>query len=209
MQTQTRAATPVFRFNLSKDMVDELLQFSKMHQHDDREKYNEAWTLWKRDETVAMLFNNEFERLKLAGYKGNVENVEDKIFKSGRYYFRNKSFIKVPEKKRSKYIPMSKELILAMDNHIKIQYAYDERETRECECRREKKTSMKPSELFIRFYNSHSEMITNEMHRLNAGLGLTEMEMSQNTDVNLNNMKMITKIKKTFKNRIFTFCNHL
>ena len=215
METQTQ--TPVFRFKLSIEMVDAILHFSKTHQHDDREGYKEAWTLWKRDEIVAILFNNEFERLKMAGYKGNVESIEDKIFKSGRYYFRNKSLIKAPEKKRSKYIPTSKELILVMDNHIKTHY-YNEyssqgEKTQSRECRHEIKTYTKPSELFIHFYNSHIEMITNEIRRIYN----VELAESQNTDVNVNlnininikMVKMITKIKKTYKNRIFNFCNHL
>jgi len=149
------SAAPVFRFNLSEEMVDALLQFSKTHQHDDRETYKEAWTVWKRDAAITALFENESERLKMLGYGygGSTESVEDKIFKSGRYYFRNKSFLKAPPTKRCKYIPMSKELISAMDSHITIN-AHNTN------------TTATPASLFINFCQTHTDVLKHEISRL-------------------------------------------
>ena len=109
---------PVFRFNLSDEMVDALLDFSKTHQFDDRHSYADAWNEWKNAPHISNILAHEVERLQNLDYKGSAESIENKIFKSGRYYFRNKSFVKVPPKPRGKYISVSKELICAMDEHI-------------------------------------------------------------------------------------------
>ena len=56
-----------------------------MHRYDDRKTYKEAWTAWLLMEDTATIFNAEVARLTNLGYKGDVA---DKLFKSGRYYFR-------------------------------------------------------------------------------------------------------------------------
>ena len=43
----------IFRFNLGDEMVDALLEFSKMHQHDDRQSYADAWKQWKSDPRIS------------------------------------------------------------------------------------------------------------------------------------------------------------
>jgi hypothetical protein len=185
---QPVVVVPVFRFNLSETMVDALLQFTKTHQHDDRETYSEAWTEWKRGEGISILFENETERLKLLGYGGSAESIEDKIFKSGRYYFRNKSFIKAPATKRSKYISTSKELISAMDEHIVRYYTNLQQHHEE----QQQHQSLKPSELFIDFCTTYIDVLKNEIERL-----------VDEYDNHNNNSQIISKIKKTYKNRIF------
>ena len=187
------AAAPVFRFNLSEEMVDALLQFSKTHQHDDRETYKEAWTIWKRSATITALFENESERLKMSGYRGSAESVEDKIFKSGRYYFRNKSFLKAPPTKRCKYIPMSKELISAMDSHI----------TRmKCEGVTtvvNVNMPFSPASLFINFCQTHTDVLNDEINRLVNLIPMEEGGVRGGKD----ELSIISKIKKTYKNRVF------
>jgi hypothetical protein len=175
------SAAPVFRFKLSDSMVDALLQFSKTHQNDDRETYKDAWIFWKRDSAITAAFENESKRLKMLGYRGSEESIEDKIFKSGRYYFRNKSFIKAPPTKRCKYIPMSKELITAMDNHI-ITNA----------------PNTPPALLFVNFCQKHVDVVNDEMARLCNPI-LVEREGREGSC----EPSIISKIKKTYKNRVF------
>ena len=177
------SAAPVFRFNLSEEMVDALLQFSKTHQNDDCEMYKEAWAVWKRDAVITKLFENETGRLKMLGYRGSAESVEDKIFKSGRYYFRNKSFIKAPPIKRCKYIPMSKELISAMDNHIMMNA----------------NTHFSPASLFVDFFQTHIDVLNHEITRL---VNLAPM-MEGGVRGGKNEPSIVSKIKKTYKNRVF------
>jgi hypothetical protein len=222
MQTQeiqaqkTIIIMPVFRFKLGNEMVDALLQFSKMHQHDDRETYKESWTLWKRGEDILALFENEIGRLKMLGYGGSAENIEDKIFKSGRYYFRNKSFITAPATKRCKYIPVSKELINDMDQFITRHYENVIMNIREDRQQQQSDFLIKPSELFNNFCTIRHDVIKNEIHRLiymedDGALstidGIVDVAIvaggsSSSTHARA---RIINKIKKTFKNRIFKY----
>jgi len=77
-----------YRFEFSKSFVDELSRFSKVHQYDERREYKEAWVRWKSNTEIAEIISVEVRRLESIGYMGDIE---DKIFKSGRYYFRKKS----------------------------------------------------------------------------------------------------------------------
>lgn len=182
MQPLASSEAPVFRFKLADEMIDALLQFSKMHQYDDRETYKEAWIFWKRDAAISKMFETEIERLQTLGYKGNSANIEDKIFKSGRYYFRNKSFIKAPPTKRCKYMRMSKELISAIDNHITTSAP-----------------NTPPALLFVNFCQKHVDVVNDEMTRLCNHLNLSEREGREGSY----EQSIISKIKKTYKNRIF------
>ena len=77
-----------FRFEFSKPFIQELSRFSKVHQYDERHTYKKEWTAWKSDQAIAEIMEMERRRLEENGYAGNIE---DKMFKSGRYYFRKKS----------------------------------------------------------------------------------------------------------------------
>ena len=59
--------------------------FTEVHRYDDRKTYKEAWTAWLAHDEIAAILKAEVERLTDLGYKGDVA---DKLFKSGRYYFR-------------------------------------------------------------------------------------------------------------------------
>ena len=56
-----------------------------MHRYDDRKTYKAAWTAWLAHDEIAAMLKAEVERLTDLGYQGDVA---DKLFKSGRYYFR-------------------------------------------------------------------------------------------------------------------------
>lgn len=175
---------PVFRFNLSCEMVDALLQFSKMHQFDDRHSYADAWNEWKNNTDISIIINNEIRRLQSLDYKGSAESIESKIFKSGRYYFRNKSFVKAPPKPRGKYTSVSKELICAMDEHIARGTTSNDNHGQ----------IPSPAELFNDFCKKCVGVLKTEIDRL-----VDLEEFSEDPSL------IIPKIKKTYKNRAFQF----
>jgi len=76
-----------FRFEFNKDFIAELSRFSKVHQFDERRTYKEEWQKWKMNPEIDEVVTKEIRRLEECGYKGDIE---DKMFKSGRYYFRKK-----------------------------------------------------------------------------------------------------------------------
>ena len=180
---------PVFRFNLSDEMVDALLQFSKMHQFDDRHSYADAWNEWKNAPHISNMLAHEIERLQGMDYKGSVESIESKIFKSGRYYFRNKSFVKAPPKPRGKYVSVSKELICAMDEHIARGINNNNNNNNNDG---QNPSPSSPADLFGDFCKRCVDILKMEIDRL------IDLEpFSEDPAL------IIAKIKKTFKNRAF------
>ena len=177
---------PIFRFKLSDEIVDALLDFSKMHQFDDRHAYADAWNEWKNAPHISKMLANEIERLQNLDYRGSAESIENKIFKSGRYYFRNKSFVKVPPKPRGKYISVSKELICAMDEHIARGINNNGNN--------DGQTPSPPADLFNEFCKRCVDILKIEIDRL--------IDLEQFSE---DPALIIAKIKKTFKNRAFQF----
>jgi hypothetical protein len=82
-----------YRFIFSNEFTEELTRFAKVHQYDERKQFKEAWLTWINEETINPLINEEAKRLRNSGFDGDVLV---KMFKSARYYFRNKSENKHP-----------------------------------------------------------------------------------------------------------------
>lgn len=160
----------IFRFKFSTEFNNQLLSFSKLHQHDDRQTYKDNWTLWLQSND--QIIDEESRRLREQGYEGNII---DKMFKSGRYYYRKKTPKKEP-KKRRKYIAIECDVIEQMDKHI-----LDNSDS----------PTFKPSSAFELFTNEFKELIEEETKRL------LEKELSKE--------EIKLKFKKTYKNRYFIF----
>ena len=97
------------------------------------------------------------------------------MFKSARYYFRKKSSEKKEPKTRREYVSVQKNLLDAMDNHIKINMADD---------------NYKPSDGFLSFCKDNMALLKEEVAILYKN-GIT------------NSAEVQDKIKKTYKNRYF------
>ena len=104
----------IYRYKFTEEFIEYLYNFSKIHQYDDRKDFKEAWIKWTEEHDD--IVNMENRRLTNLGYDGNVL---DKMFKSARYYFKNKSPEKKEPKERRQYISVNRELLNAMDMHIK------------------------------------------------------------------------------------------
>ena len=112
------AALPstIFRFKFTENFMEELSNFSKIHQYDHRKDFKEAWVKWadENEDLVA----KEVQRLLALGYPNEEEIVDDKMFKSARYYFRKKSAVRSEPKQRRQYICIDHEILETMDRHI-------------------------------------------------------------------------------------------
>lgn len=159
----------IYRYKLSSDIYEIIIAFAKLHQYDDRKDYKEAWKLLVEVQTVE--FAAEKERLHKQGYKGDVL---DKMYKSGRYYFKEKSSrsdTKPRREKASSTIKLSKRILETMDTHLKST-----------------NRPVKPSEGFDQFCRDHVEVINQEVEMV----GVLEEEL------------LLSKLKKSYKNRYFT-----
>ena len=121
-----------------------------IHQYDHRKDFKEAWLLWRDEHEVFIC--EEIRRLNLLGCD---KDIEDKMFKSARYYFRKKNTEKKAPMARRDYIGTSKEFIIIIDQHIKSNIGN------------------KPSECFLQFCRENIEELQKELTRL-VNQGFTE-----------------------------------
>jgi hypothetical protein len=68
-------------------MIELTKAFTEVHRYDDRKTYKEAWTAWLAHDEIDTMIKAEVARLTDLGYQGDVA---DKLYKSGRYYFRTR-----------------------------------------------------------------------------------------------------------------------
>jgi hypothetical protein len=78
----------IYRHEFSKEFMAHVSCFSKIHQYDDRHTYKSEWAKWTQQEDIAQTIEAETRRLQENGYVGDIN---DKMFKAGRYYFRKKT----------------------------------------------------------------------------------------------------------------------
>lgn len=166
------AAINIYRYKFTEDFTSEIFTFAKIHQYDHRKDFKEAWNVWLEDN--AGIVQDEVRRLTNLGFEGNIQ---DKMFKSARYYFRKKSTDKKDPAKRRRYISLQKGFLETIDDHIKISL---------------QKSECKPSNGFDDFCKSEGvvELLKEEIAYLCKN-GLTDVGEIKN------------KIKKTYKNRYF------
>jgi ATPase subunit of ABC transporter with duplicated ATPase domains len=75
----------ILRFNFTEDIMSRITYFAKLHQFEDRETYKTNWNRWFAENQL--ILEAEINRLTNNGYTGDVEA---KMYKAGRYYFRKK-----------------------------------------------------------------------------------------------------------------------
>ena len=105
---------PILRFNFTPTFMTLLSSFSKIHEFDSRQDFKNAWKLWAEDNKI--LIQDETLRLQQSGFTGNVH---DKMFKSVRYYFRQKYTAPAAQPPRKNYESMHKPILSAIDTQIK------------------------------------------------------------------------------------------
>jgi hypothetical protein len=86
-------AIKTYRHEFAKEFMALLSMFSKIHQFDDRHTYKAEWTKWTQQEEIAQEIDKEKRRLVENAYMGDID---DKMFKAGRYYFRKKTATTTP-----------------------------------------------------------------------------------------------------------------
>lgn len=136
----------VYRYKFTEEVSDVLFRFAKVHQYDERDDFKEAWNKWREEEMELMEL--ETRRLRNLGYTGNVEQ---KMFKSARYYFRKKSTETKEPVQRRMYISCPKTILQHMDDHIREGL---------------NRGNFKPSDGFEAFCKQHVEPLQEEIEIL-------------------------------------------
>jgi hypothetical protein len=160
----------VFRFKFNNELTENIDYFSKLHQHDDRKTYKEAWKKWSETPEMVAIIMSETERLNRLGY---TENINDKMYRSSRYYYRKKND---QVKERATFVRsshnVSKDFIILMKNYIENEKLSN---------------GFSPKNAYNNFLEVNKEFYESEIENL--------------TTNGFSNEDAILKIKKTFKNQ--------
>jgi hypothetical protein len=227
----TTASTGIktYRHEFSKDFMAELSRFSKVHQYDDRQTYKSEWQKWTSQDEIAEAMEVERRRLQENGYTGDID---DKMFKAGRYYFRKKTSSVVDQTinavpptddnniatdppspapappaatTRRTYITMSKQCIRLMDEHIQRAAA-----PTPASVPASVPAVFKPSVCYDDFYQTQmtTDAMTTEIGNIIDKYEKTPGAMSNQTADELTE-EIMDKIKKTYKNRYYKYISSM
>jgi len=111
----------VYRFKLDPNIVHNIAQFAKEYQQVGRKVFQSEWRNWLSSNQDDV--SRESDRLTRLGFRGSPV---DKMYKSARYYFRNKSDDleksafpeRAKEENKRRYVPSSSSLRQSMDTHV-------------------------------------------------------------------------------------------
>lgn len=219
----TATGIKTYRHEFSKEFMAELSRFSKVHQYDDRQTYKSEWQKWTSQDEIAEAMEVERRRLHENGYTGDID---DKMFKAGRYYFRKKSSTTVtttinnniatdppsppaaaPAQRRT-YITMSKQCIRLMDQHI--QRAAASTPAPAASTTAAPPAVFKPSVCYDDFYQTQmtTAAMTTEIGNIIEKYEKTPGAMSNQTADELTE-EIMDKIKKTYKNRYYKYISSM
>jgi len=159
-----------YRYKLDPVVLDQLITFADTHRYDEPLIFKEEWDKWVKENTA--LITREKMRLTELGC---TKDVVKKMYKSARYYFKNKTESKDTVERRA-YVGTSRAFRDAIDEHI----------TTIARIQR-----LKPADAFQEFIeNKTFSRIINETKADIQGYGFTTEMIDK-------------KIKKTYKNRYF------
>lgn len=168
-----------YRFNVSDTVHTHIAEFARIHRYDNRKEYKAAWQDWCQ--THYDLIQTETERHVRMGYHGDIA---DKLFKSGRYYYREKCNEKPQmNKHRNTYKRLSNDVLDAMDTHISV-HINDEQ--------------FSPATGYNTFCSSYSDLILKE---LKSAL--------KQEDTTLETAEWVKRFKKTYKNRYYLYTRRI
>ena len=160
----------IYRFKLSEGINEGISAFARLHRFDDRTSYKEAWKDWL--DANQELVDSEARRLRESGYNGDVS---DKLFKSGRYYYRTRPFVVPPPAQRRQYTRVRNCFIQSVDQHVNMHFDNPE---------------VSPSAGFEDFCRTCAVDLAGEVEFLTSA-GLRDPE------------EISEKLKKCYKNRYF------
>ena len=167
----TLTTSNIFRYKFDSPIVNLINIFAATHKYDDSSQFREEWDEFIKDNKASI--DREKQRLINLGYTGDINN---KMYKSARYYFKNKSTEKKETKQRRKYVTLNKGFLADMDRHIST-VAFPQ--------------EMKPAHAYNNFISdaTYSEKLDDALQKM--------------LDNDWKEPAAESKLKKTYKNRYF------
>ena len=148
--------TPIFRFKFTQQFQEKLVGFTKIHKFDDPVIFRENWDEWMAENKASVI--QETRNLENLGYRGDVKT---KMYKSVRYYYKDKSEKKTEPKKRRVYISLDRDILDNIDSHI------------------DKNKTSKPAAAYLNFINSIDKELLEETRIILMASGLDKNQTEQ------------------------------
>ena len=163
-----------YRFTFNKELFCNIREFSKLHSNDTCDEFMHEFTIWIRNNKT--LIDCETSRLENFGFKGDIEK---KIYKSARYYFKNKykkqyTINNSKLRKPSIYISRNPMFLKLVETYIS-------------------NNPMKASLLFNKFINDDNETIQTGIKK----------EVNRLSNCQIQHIDCLKKIHKTFNNAYY------
>jgi len=159
----------IYRYKFTDQLLEELKSFASVHRYDEIPIFREHWETWlTKNKEIVM---REERVLKENGYTGEIT---EKMYKSVRYYYKNKLLEKKKPTERRKYISLNAQVKIDMDEHI---------------------NSVINKEKPAIAYNNYKENIKYNRRYLNEKARLVQLGIDKEY--------VEIKMKKTYKNRYF------
>ena len=155
MATQD-SITSIFRFKFTPQFQEKLVSFTKIHKFDDAPIFRENWNEWLEENKASVM--QETRSLENLGYRGDVKT---KMYKSVRYYYKDKSEKKVEPKKRRVYISLERDILDSIDSHI------------------DKNKISKPAVAYLNFINTADKELLNKTRIILMSSGLDKDQTEQ------------------------------
>jgi len=155
MATQD-SITHIFRFKFTPQFQDKLVAFTKIHKFDDAPIFRDNWDEWLEENKMAVM--QETRSLINLGYRGDVTT---KMYKSVRYYYKDKSEKKSKPKKRRVYISLDRDILDSIDSHI------------------DKHKTSKPAQAYLHFINSTAKELLDKTRIMIMSSGLDKNQTEQ------------------------------
>lgn len=196
LQQNSGVSMQVFRYNFTDSVIDELTAFAKLHEHDSRLDFKDAWKTWMAQNKL--LIDQETNRLVQAGFTGDVV---DKMYKSVRYYFRKKSLVPTVQPPRKTYDSFYRPLLFAIDEQIRTQIHANIIKIK-TEVEPLAISTISPADGFTHFCDNHPSLIAEAIR--NTTVVEHDCDSSPPHPIHRDMIvSFMNKLKKTYKNRFY------
>jgi len=185
----TTIQTKIYRFVFSDCLQGYFATFAQEYCELERKEFKQKWEEWISIPLIRNTIQDEIIALREKGFDGDVL---DKMFKCVRYHFRKKAIKEksmdnqstTVEKTDTKWIShLPKAIIQKIDTHI----------------REQTNTSISPYDRYELFYKENMSSFRLEFEKIKP---VNHIGMSKEKDLF---DEFVQKIKKSYKNRIYTF----
>tara|TARA_B100000886_G_scaffold220541_2_gene153267 strand:- start:1348 stop:1926 length:579 start_codon:yes stop_codon:yes gene_type:complete len=178
------SSAPIYRFKIIQtELQENLIDFASYHKYEDAATLKESYKQWLTQEDISGLVSRETQLMLQHGYDFQQQSLEDKLFKSIKYYHIKKMLNPIsaasPADRPNKWknqVQFSKEIMASMREHLTKQ----------------SDVYVKPSESFEEFKKQPSSQM--EMEKEKTRLGMEEEDQANGFEA---------KLKKAFKNQYF------